>query len=116
MDLDYRDFNIVSTNSSPTIPFSSKIFVHIFFIISSLDLFSKIILVQKLNLNMIWNCYLYNNMYKIDFTENIKKYNFDVPFNLIIYNESIDTHSSLELEIMNLGNIKKKILSKYIGN
>jgi len=64
-------------------------------------------LYKKLNLNIIWNCYIHNNMSKVDLTENIKKYNLDVPFYLIIYNESLDLHSSLEFEIMNLGNIKK---------
>jgi hypothetical protein len=63
---------------------------------------------KKINLNIISNCNIYNNMYKINFTENIKKYNLDVPLYLIIHNESIDFHCSLEFEIMNLGKIKTK--------
>ena len=65
-------------------------------------------LYKKLNLNIIWNCNIYNNMNKVDFTENIKKYNLGVPLYLIIYNESLDLHCSLEFEIMNLGKIKTK--------
>ncbi len=65
---------------------------------------------KMIKFSVINNCYIKSQPIRIDITENILKYNLQVPMYLILENENIQEFETIEFNILKLG---KKINKEY---
>ncbi len=66
---------------------------------------------NKIIFSVINNCYIKNDKLYYEITENILKYNLEVPMYMIIENENIQDNDQLEFNILQFGLKKNKVYS-----